>query len=104
MDFSLTKPTEENSPSFEPKLTYSTYLQSMTCDVQLHLRKLRSAVASCDVCAGLILVVTCDVRACLAFSGLQSVTAISHIFLEIMKEMKIEICFLLASVTNLSKF
>ena len=55
-------------------------LQSMTCDVRPHLCKLRCAVASCDVLAGPFLVVTCDVRACSAFPGLQSATAIFHIF------------------------
>ena len=42
-------------------------LQSMTCDVGLQLEKVRCGVASCDVRAELILVVTCDVRACPAF-------------------------------------
>ena len=52
----------------------------MTCDVQLQLAEVRCAVVSCDVRAEPILVVTCDVRACGAFSGLQSATTISHIF------------------------
>ena len=37
-------------------------------------------VATCNVCAEHILVVTCDVRACGAVSGLRSATAILHIF------------------------
>jgi hypothetical protein len=36
--------------------------QSMTCDVRLQLEEVRCAVASCDVHAEPILVVTCDVR------------------------------------------
>ena len=38
----------------------------MTCDVRLQLVEVRCAVASCDVRAEPILVVTCDVRACVA--------------------------------------
>jgi hypothetical protein len=49
------------------KLNYTTYYQSMTCDVRLQLAEVQCAVASCDVGAELILVVTCDVRACSAF-------------------------------------
>ena len=36
----------------------------MTCDVRLQLAEVRCAVASCDVCAEPILVVTCDVHVC----------------------------------------
>ena len=43
---------------------------------------------------------SCDVHACGAFTGLRSVTAILHNFLAIMKELMIEICFLLVLVTN----
>ena len=68
--------------------------QSMTCDVRPQLAEERCAVASCDVRAEPILVVTFDVRACGAFSGLQSATAISHIFGNNERTM-IEICFLL---------
>ena len=67
----------------------------MTCDVWPHLRKLQCAVASCNVRAEPILIVTCDVRPCGAFSGLQSATAILHVFLAIMKDMTVEMCFLL---------
>ena len=41
--------------------------QSMTCDVRLQLAEIRCAVASCNVLAEPILVVTCDVCACGAF-------------------------------------
>ena len=50
------------------------------------LAEVRCGVASCDVRAEPILVVTCDVRACDAFSGLRSATAISHIFTAIHNE------------------
>ena len=69
----------------------------MTCDVRPQLAEVQCAVASCDVHAEPLLVVTCDVCSCGAFSGLRSATAISHIFLAIMKELTIEICFLLDS-------
>ena len=36
----------------------------MTCDVRLQLVEVRCAVASCDVRAEPILVVTCNVHAC----------------------------------------
>ena len=39
-------------------------LQNITCGGP-HLHKLRCAVASCDVRAELILVVTCDMGACM---------------------------------------
>ena len=52
----------------------------MTCDVRVQLMEVWCAVASCNVRAESILVVTCDVRACGAFSGFQSAIAISHIF------------------------
>ena len=45
----------------------TAYLQSMTCDGRLQLEEVRCVVASCDVRAEPILVVTCDVRACGAF-------------------------------------
>ena len=44
------------------------------------LAEVRCGVASCDVHAESILVVTCDVHACGAFSGLRSVTTILQIF------------------------
>ena len=59
---------------------FFSILQSMTCDVRPQLTEVRCAVATCNVRAEPILVVTCDVRACSAFSGLQSATAIWHIF------------------------
>ena len=52
----------------------------MTFDVRPQVAEVRCLVASCDVRAEPILVVTCDVHACGAFSGFQSATAISHIF------------------------
>ena len=42
--------------------------------------------ASCDVRADPILVVTCKMRLCGAFSGLRSTTTTSHVLLAIMKE------------------
>ena len=51
--------------------------QSMTCDVGLQLGEVRCAV------------VTFDVRACGAFKGLRSATAILHIILVIIKELTI---------------
>jgi hypothetical protein len=58
----------------------------MTCNVRLQLAEVRCAVASCDVRAEPTLVVTCDVRECGSFLGLQSATAILHIILAIVKE------------------
>ena len=39
----------------------------MTCDVRLQLAEVQCVVASCNVRVELILVGTCDVRACGAF-------------------------------------
>ena len=52
----------------------------MTCNVQLQLSEVGCGVAGCDARAEPILVVTCDVGSCGAFSGLQSATATLHIF------------------------
>ena len=65
----------------------------MTLDVRLQLADVQCVLASCDVGAEPILVVTCDVH---AFEGLRSATAISHNILAIMKELTIKMCFLLA--------
>ena len=54
--------------------------QSMTCDVWPQQVEVRCAVATCDVHAEPILVVTCDVHVCGAFSDLRSVIAILYIF------------------------
>jgi hypothetical protein len=52
----------------------------MTCNVQLQLSEVGCGVAGCDARAEPILLVTCDVGSCGAFSGLQSATATLHIF------------------------
>ena len=67
----------------------------MTSDVRLQFAEVWCAVASCNVRAELILVVTCDVRVCGAFKGLRSATAILYIILAIMKELTVANCFLL---------
>ena len=51
----------------ENKVPEVSIFQSMTCDVRLELAEVQCVVASCDVRAEPILVVTCDVRACGAF-------------------------------------
>ena len=58
----------------------------MTCDVWQQLAEVRCSVASCDVRVEPILVVTCDVPEC---------TGLRITFLALMKELPIEICFLL---------
>ena len=55
----------------------------MTYNVRPQLAEVRCAVASWNMRAEPILVVTCDVR---AFSGLRSAATISHIILAVMKE------------------
>ena len=62
----------------------------MTCGGADATRKLRCAVASCDVYAKPIMVFPCNVRVCGTFLGLQSVIAI----LEVCKQMTIEISIL----------
>ena len=52
----------------------------MTWDVLLQLAEMRCATTSCDVRAEPNLVVTYDVHAGGAFSGLGSATPIAHIF------------------------
>ena len=52
----------------------------MTCDVQPQLAEVQCVVASWGVRAEPILVVTWNVSACGAFSGLRSATTIWHIF------------------------
>ena len=54
-------------------------IQSITCNVWLQLAEMRCVITSCDVLVEPMLVVTCNVRACGAFSGLRSTTAILHI-------------------------
>ena len=53
-----------------------------------HLWKLHCAIASCNVCAEPILVITCYLRFCSAFSG--NIVC----FLAIMKEITIQFAFL----------
>ena len=67
--------------------------QSMTCGVLLLLAEMQCAVTRCDVRAEPILVVTCDVRA-VHFQACE-VRPQYCTFLAIMKELTIEICFLL---------
>ena len=64
----------------------------MTCDVRLQLAEVRCAVASCDMHAKPILVVMC-VRA-MHFQAFE-VRPQYRTFLAIMKELTVEICFLL---------
>ena len=52
----------------------------MTCDVQLQLVEVLCAVATFDVCAEPIMIVTWDVRVCGALQGLRSGTAYRRLF------------------------
>ena len=83
------KATDFASYSEKYRAGISKYL-SMTCDVRPQLAEVQCAVAHCNVLAEPILLVTCDVRAC-ASSGLPQYRT----FLAIMKELTIEINFLL---------
>ena len=77
-------------PNSKKNSLHGNYIHgnAVSCAVRLHLRKLHCAVASCNVRANPILVITSYLRFCSAFSG--NIAC----FLAIMKEITISICFL----------
>jgi hypothetical protein len=56
--------------------------------------ELRCAVASCDVRMRTHFFETCDMRACGAFLGLRCAITTSHVFLEIVQDIKTKMSFL----------